>query len=280
MASFPRTAINDYISASRFALFDVAPIDSLLALPIFIPVITGFSSISSPEVTLETMEITEGNYPFTRHVVKSASVGSITLTRGVRFFDADFWRWTMAAVKGNTGSTTVGDSAGAFRVGEIGGVSYRRTLLLVHFFRNFGLGYGGNEAGVPDLNTNVQQPSTSASALGLGSNNLAGINTVGTNTAVAGAIVGGAAVSTATGILDERAVTGVAAAAQFAALEYFNATSRDTSILVPARAFLLQGCVPTRYKTGSDFDANSSDISIQELEIAVESFEEISLAAT
>ena len=47
---------------------------------------------------------------------------------------------------------------------------------------------------------------------------------------------------------------------------------------LPARAWLLGGCIPMRYKPGSDFDATSGQISIMELEVAVESLEEIGLA--
>lgn len=48
---------------------------------------------------------------------------------------------------------------------------------------------------------------------------------------------------------------------------------------MPARAFLLKGCLPVRYKVGGDFDAKSGEISIKELELAVEELEEISLSA-
>lgn len=46
---------------------------------------------------------------------------------------------------------------------------------------------------------------------------------------------------------------------------------------VPARAFYLQGCLPVRYKSGSDFDAKSGDVSMMELELAVESMEQVVL---
>lgn len=46
----------------------------------------------------------------------------------------------------------------------------------------------------------------------------------------------------------------------------------------PGRAWLLHGCLPTRYKAGSDFDASSSDVSIAELEITPEHIDEITLA--
>jgi hypothetical protein len=48
---------------------------------------------------------------------------------------------------------------------------------------------------------------------------------------------------------------------------------------LPAKAWMLYGCMPSRYKAGSDFDASSSEISIMELELAVEAFDEISLSS-
>ena len=48
---------------------------------------------------------------------------------------------------------------------------------------------------------------------------------------------------------------------------------------LPAKAWLLHDCIPTRFKTGSDFDAASGDVSIAEIEFQPEMFEEISLSA-
>jgi len=47
---------------------------------------------------------------------------------------------------------------------------------------------------------------------------------------------------------------------------------------LPARAWFLQACLPTRYKAGGDFDANSSDVSIQELEVQPEDVVEMTVA--
>lgn len=47
--------------------------------------------------------------------------------------------------------------------------------------------------------------------------------------------------------------------------------------LAAGRMWLLSGCVPARYKPGSDFDANNSDVSIQELSIDIESMQQINL---
>lgn len=46
---------------------------------------------------------------------------------------------------------------------------------------------------------------------------------------------------------------------------------------VPARAWMLSGCVPTHYKAASDFDPLAADISIMELTLQPQSIEEFSL---
>ncbi len=246
-----RSALRDFLHDSNFWLFDVAPIDAL-SLPIFLP-LSGFNSISAPELTLETTTVVEGNNPYPTHVVKSAEVGPISLTRGVTFYDSDFWRWMTAAVSGSTGS---GSSAlgGALRA-EVGGVTYRRSLLLVHFFRNFGINPWSSGSGDP--------PSEGYRD----------------GVAVGGAIVGGGAISAATGATLGLGA-GIAAGANLTALELWNGLAEGgTSVRVPARAFLLENCIPTRYKMGSDFDASSGQVSIAELEVHPEYVEEIALAA-
>jgi phage tail-like protein len=47
---------------------------------------------------------------------------------------------------------------------------------------------------------------------------------------------------------------------------------------IPARGWFLQGCLPTRYKSGGDFDAASSDVAIMELEFQPEFVEEMTVA--
>lgn len=46
---------------------------------------------------------------------------------------------------------------------------------------------------------------------------------------------------------------------------------------VPARSWMLSGCIPTHYKAASDFDPMSSDISIMELTLQPQSIEEFSM---
>lgn len=46
---------------------------------------------------------------------------------------------------------------------------------------------------------------------------------------------------------------------------------------IPARVWMLHDCVPTRYKAGTDFDASSGAISVQELEVQPEHVVEVTV---
>ena len=208
---------------------DVAPIEGI-SLPIFNPLF-GFNSITAPGLSVETADITEGNWLYGRKVVKRAQVDAMTLTRGVTFYDSDFWRWITAAVTGNTMN---------FRMNllpdlPIGGVSPRRKLLLIHFF--------------------ARNP---------------GIN------AVAASIGGYVAATAGGGSFNAVAAASAATLASFGfgAIGPFQLAAR-----MPAKAWLLHGCIPTRFKSGGDFDASSGEVSVAELEVAPEMIEEISLSS-
>jgi hypothetical protein len=211
---------------------DVHPIKGI-GLPIFNP-LAGFSSITAPGLSMEMSDVTEGNWPYRRKVVKGVDVDSMTLTRGVTFFDSDFWRWTLAAVTGNTEN---------FRIGllpflPIGGPSPRRKLVLVHFFTH----------------SPVEGLFDAATSLATGG-------------FVEEAPISVRSVNPFTGKVRKR--PGRVGVGPFEFIER-----------LPAKAWLLHGCIPTRFKSGSDFDARSSEISIAELEVAPEMIEEISLASS
>jgi len=241
----PRKALNDRLQVNKFWLMDVAPIESL-ALPVFTPIF-GFKSITAPELEIETHEVKEGNWHYTKKYVKSASIGTITLERGATFADSDFWRWVQVAVTGDTenynsssygaatalakgdvlglgtaASVGLGAAAGLFGFPRIGGPSPRRDLLLVQYFNNM-------DSISPELGPLQLE--------------------------LLGVIGGGSLLS-------------------------FGPTANVDRIFsrVPARAWKLVGCIPIRYKSGGDFDATSSEVSIMELDIDVDYFDEISLS--
>ncbi len=199
----PRIRFTDHLQNYQFHLVDISP--SLTVPPfVFMNPLAGFSSISAPELTIETDEMNEGNHFFKRHIITGGSVNSITLQRGASMQDADFWRWIVATLKGDETSLFPNTLGGQ-----------RRNMLLIQYS-----GY---------------------STLGL------------------------------TGTADElKAIEAIAKG-------FLPNTSSVTRI--PGRAWMLFECFPTRYKVASDFDATSSDVSIMELDLAIDYIEEIGLAA-
>lgn len=179
-----RPRVFDLLQVYPFWVFDAAL--ASLGLPVFDPLL-GFSAATTPEITTELRQIQPGNWEFKRQVVKAAEVAPITLSRGVRFYDSDFYNWITAAILGRE--------------------PVRRDLVLVHFmgFRPLSQLTGANLS-YPDV-----------------------------------------------GLV------------QFA-------------LRLPGKAWMLYDCVPTRYKAGSDFDATSSEVSIQELEVQPEHIAELSVS--
>lgn len=181
-----RSRIFDLLQAYPFWLLDIDPSPRIPFVVLGGPAF-GFSSISMPEISVETEEINQLNSMWKRHVVTGASVGNLTLQRGVRFYDSSFYTWTMRTIYGEDVSS--------------------RNLLLIH---HMGLTIGESPVGVANF-----------------------------------------------------------------------PTSDLVEILrIPGKAWLLHECIPVRYKAGSDLDATSSEVSIQELDIAVSSIEEFSLDPT
>lgn len=235
-----RSTLTDYLQNFPFWLMDIAPIEPL-STPLFAPLL-GFSSITAPEINVEITEISEANWYFKRKVVKGGDVSNITLNRASKWYDDDFYKWIVAALAGNTGGI------GAVKARSLGGATPRRDLLLMHFLPRSplppGWAHGVAAAGILALQ--------------------------GTTTA----LVGGAASLGSFGYVEHAAaITGAAVASGTGQqLGPFELTPR-----LPAKAWILYGCVPSRYKSGSDMDALDGGISIQELELAVEYFDELSL---
>jgi phage tail-like protein len=230
-----REPLFDWLQAYPFWLMDVAPIESL-ALPIFTP-LSGFASITAPEITVELQDIKEGNWHFKRHAIKSADVTQITLTRGATFYNSDFWRWLIASV---TGDTEWQLKIPFIPPSRVGGPSPRRQLVLIHYFSR---------------------------------------NPFGTLGAAAAAIATGALIGAGIGLDTQSPIAGAGVALTAAAGAISGQLPFDFAIRIPARAWVLHGCLPTRYKVGSDFDAKSGEVSITELDLKPELIEEISLTA-
>lgn len=110
-----RTILEDFYQSHRFHLIDVTPSPSFAGFGAPFLVLSpqvGFSSITSPQLTLETEEIRPGNKSTPVTVIKSGKVEDITLQRGVFVGDNEFYQW--------------------IRQAQYGRGLYRRTLLLIH----------------------------------------------------------------------------------------------------------------------------------------------------
>lgn len=255
-----RNALQDYLQDHAFWLMDVAPIEAL-ALPVLSPIF-GFNSISAPEITAETTEIDESTLDYTRKVVTGATVGSITMTRGATFFDSDFWRWVHAAVSGdvdNFQSRGFGVST-TLALGAEGGPGGIAANTLGAAAGLFGAPRIGGPSPRRDmvliqhfLHTGLDQ------AVGRGLS------------ATLEQTLGNLSVSPATGFFS---VAGNVATGGSPGVTKVGAEIGR----LPARAWVLKGCIPTRYKVGSDFDATSGQVSMMELEMEVEIVDEVSLA--
>lgn len=79
----------------------------------------GFSAVTTPEATVESVEYKEGQMIYTRKYPGNATVSDITMSRGVARRDSSFWDWLRVVVEGS---------------GE-----YRATLQIKHFHRDTAL---------------------------------------------------------------------------------------------------------------------------------------------
>lgn len=198
----------------------------------------GFATCTSPEITLEMADIREGNWFYPHHHIKGATVSPMTLTRGIQFFDSDFFRWFMLSLQGQ-------------------GV-VKRDLLLIHYF---------NISPITLAAQSIDHPGIIPSLLA--------------NAAVTGVMQNKIMKAMPLPAQVRYRVTDLAAQGQ-AALNMvpgFNSPI-EFAPRFPAKAWVLKGCVPSRWKSTSDFDATSGDVSIAELEIQPHYIEELAVSST
>lgn len=190
----------DMMQVYPFWVFDASGFAGNPLFSVFDPVF-GFSQCSTPEITVETMEVQRGNWEFKTPVVKTASVSPITLARGARFYDSDFYNWITGTIRGIQ--------------------PVRRNLIIVHY-----------------LGFRLQRfISARAGAIKPGESGV-GAEVVLNTAGQLGAFV-------------DR---------------------------IPGRAWMCGGSLPIRYKPGADFDANSSDVSLVELEVQPEYIHELTIS--
>jgi phage tail-like protein len=237
-----RTRLADFLQSHLFWAFDA----SSAGVPVFNPLF-GFSKISAPEISAELETFKDGTFVYNRSVVKGGSVSPVVFERAASMFDVDFYDWIMFTLHGNKdfedGGTLgkIGSEISNF----LGGTppSPRRNLLIVQFSSLNLAALAPTDEGSSGLRI------TGSVALGA----LAGIAAGASNKAVFGGAAFGAGAA-------------LAGVGPFA-----------FAMRLPARAWMLHNCLPVRYKSASDFDASSPNISLQELEVQPEYIEEFSL---
>lgn len=242
--SKPRHLFEDHLQDFAFWLYDVAPMEAI-SLPIFSPLV-GFASISAPHIQLDVETIKEGNWYFKRKILTGGDVDQITLQRGATFINADFYRWVKAGLTGDTGGVQIGASSSFSGVGSVGGPTPRRTLILIQFFPRSPFSDPGATAAV--VATGLA--AVTGVGVGLNAGGLAGVQ-AGLQAAVGGLSAGGVSQGP------------------------FEIVPR-----IPAKAWVLYGCLPSSYRASGDFDATSSQVSLQELTVDYEGFDEISLTGS
>lgn len=226
-----RSVVNDFLQSHPFWLMDI-PQAELLSGALLSPIM-GFATCSAPEMSVELMTVTEGNWPFPRKVVKKANVNTLSMSRGSRFYDSDFWRWMIYSV--------TGESPGWYGA-LFGGNTPRRDLLLIQYFPHVKNDPAGGLLGTM--------------------------------------LTGGAALLTEGGGAGALMAAGKGAAAGLpAVISKFCPGPFEFALRIPAKSWIIHGAVPTRYKAASDFDAKSADISLLELDLEYESFEEFAVGA-
>jgi len=227
-----RSILNDKLMSHQFHLLDV---DFSMSLPpwVLLPSI-GFSSITSPEITIDTDEVKEGTDPFVHHILGKASTNTLTLQRGVSAFNSDFWRWISACLMGNGPykGNVKSFIADTFSLDAPKVPAKRRDLILLHL-------------------TGINPASLFESAKSEQDYILAGL--------LAGADSGLSAANKGLGALTNGVLSlGVNS--------------------IAGKAYMLFGCQPTRYKPASDFDASSSEVSLEELDLSYHRFEEFAIS--
>jgi phage tail-like protein len=218
-----RTQVLDELLTHEFHIIDI-DIQPPFNPPILLWPTAGFSSVSAPELTIETDTITEGTSDYTYPILKRASTSPLILSKGVSMYNSDFWRWIIGGLSGHNDQ-----ELSLSLTGMPLAPARRRNLLLIH-------------------------------SSGL---SVKGLIKVMQNGSIREKIFGSL-------LMPAAGITAVASAA----VSLLSEGELDLNMLgIPGRAYMLFDCLPVRYKTGTDFDATETAVSIEELELAYTRFE-------
>jgi phage tail-like protein len=126
-----RAVADDFIHSMRFQVSVAGDGTQLGAAE------AGFTTVTTPEATVEAAEYKEGTFVYTRKYPGNPTVTEISMSRGVTRSDSSFWKWLRTVIEGT---------------GE-----YRADLDIKHFHREQALlrpvDEGGDGSNFTGINT-------------------------------------------------------------------------------------------------------------------------------
>lgn len=132
-----RAVATDFIHSMRFQVVVADP--SVATLSPDGRADAGFTTVSTPELTVEAIEYKEGTFVYTRKYPGNPTVSDLTFNRGVTRSDSTFWDWIRRVVEGS---------------GE-----YRVDLDINHFHRQESLLRPRDQVGTEGNFTSINQDS-------------------------------------------------------------------------------------------------------------------------
>ena len=131
-----RSRWKDQAGAYNFALFDIPQfgMEPMVLLPI-----AGFVNVTAPSIQVETDDIVQGNSLFPIKAVKGATASTITCSRGVVWWDSDFFRWIRSTIEGHR------------QTAFLPPLTARRQLLLIYFHDKIRLANLGGAEGIAGI---------------------------------------------------------------------------------------------------------------------------------
>jgi phage tail-like protein len=91
----PRAQSTDYLHSMRFQVEVADGTSGFLGQPQ-----AGFSAVTVPEMTIESVEYKEGQMIYTRKFPGNPSMAELTMSRGVTKTDTAFWSWIQTVAEG------------------------------------------------------------------------------------------------------------------------------------------------------------------------------------
>ena len=88
-----RAQSTDFYQAFRYQVAELGPAS-------FLDPAASFATVTVPEITIEAAEYKEGTWTWKRKYPGPATVGDVTLQRGVAKADSKFWDWGLSALNG------------------------------------------------------------------------------------------------------------------------------------------------------------------------------------